>query len=239
MKRLLAVLLLALLLAGCAGAGGNSPSTKSSSSAQSQEEELSREEPRKELPAMDEQQQEYAKKYLEPLSYSGFFWREYSGDPAQLDKRLDDEGNVISGNLLFYLFEDMRTQEERQAMYQQYPDGIYPQEVVEEPLIAHFGWTAEQIRQQLSEAYDPEAGTYLYLSGRGGGPVYYVVTGSSLAGDILTLDYEVYGLGGGESLEDYLLNIQAQLAIQVDGEDFVYQSNHIQWARPTPTARDN
>ena len=33
---------------------------------------------------MDERQQEYAEKYLSPLAYSGFFWREYTGDPAQL-----------------------------------------------------------------------------------------------------------------------------------------------------------
>ncbi len=236
MKKALAVCLALFLLAGCGGTGGSS---SQESSAPAQGEVLSREEPREELPAMDEQQQEYAEKYLSLLAYSGFFWREYTGDPAQLGKKLDEKGNTVGSDLLFMLFEDSLTQGEREELYAQYPDGIYPQEVVEEPLISHFGWTTEQIRSQLSESYDPQAGTYRYLGGRGGGPIYYIVTGSSAQGDILTLDYEVYGLGGGEDLEDYLLNIQAQLTLQVDGEDFVYQANHIQWARPTPTARDN
>ncbi|WP_054331965.1 hypothetical protein [Merdimmobilis hominis] len=238
MKKALAVCLALFLLAGCSGTGRSS-SQESSASAGSQGEILSREEPREELPSMDERQQEYAEKYLSPLAYSGFFWREYTGDPAQLGKKLDEEGNVAGSDLLFMLFEDSFSQEEREELYAQYPDGIYPQEVVEEPLISHFGWTAEQIRSQLSESYDPQAGTYRYLGGRGGGPIYYIVTGSSAQGDILTLDYEVYGLGGSEELEDYLLDLQAQLTIQVDGEDFTYQANHIQWARPTPTARDN
>lgn len=236
MKGIAIVLCVALLLSGCTSAGEPSSSSQPQSSSQESSQSLQvqpedLESPKKELPSMTQEQETYSKTYLEPLCYSGFFWREYTGDPQQLGKQVDEQGNTIGGDLLFMLWEDLTPREERDAMYEEYPDGNYPQELVEQPLIDHFGFTSQQIRTQLSNVYDAQTGTYFYQGGRGGGPVFPIVTGSSMEGDLLTLTYEVYSLGGGLDYDEYLCNVQGELTIRLDGDNFVYESNHLTWKR--------
>lgn len=102
-------------------------------------------------------------------------------------------------------------------LFEEY-DGNFPEQLIEEYLLAAFPFTAEQLHEILAYHYDPAEKVYHYEGGRGGGPIAGAVTAvRTLAGGFVELDYEMlagyYDERSTEEKEAYLIKRTGTLTL--------------------------
>lgn len=211
MKKLICMLLLAGCLAGCRAA--SLPETPEEPEAPPAEElapALPVEEP---APAPEEPlgnpEQEYFDTYLRTWGYANPFWREFTAE----DNPLEEE-NLYLMFRAAYLLEHER--EDLEALAEVLEDGteVYPAELVEDTLTAHFNVTAEQLRASAEgkSKYRYHEGAYEFGTGYGGVGLIGAVTGFREEGDRLELEYSWFendGMGQpGEKTQSGVLTIR-------------------------------
>lgn len=177
MNRFLPLLMtLLLILTGCAAPGKSTPPMAGNLPSAS--------EPEPPISGTPEQNLEYYRQYLEPISYGSLLRCDFG--PGRLDS--------LAGAPMMFAFEDL-TGPEKMREYGELYGAAYPQQVVEDCLTAYFEVTPEELRTALlARYYRPEEQVYYYEGGRGGGPQEVTVTASRRSGDLLELDYAIANL---------------------------------------------
>ena len=228
MKRLLWLLALLSLLGGCAprAQAPEPPKPPEEIPAEEQEEEIPEEPvPGNPEAVMDEKEQQYYDAYLRTWGFANPFYRDFGAE----DNPLAEENLYLMFHAM-YLLE--HSYEELEALNRsEGPEvEIYPAQVVEDTLTAHFSVTADQLREtargQSRNRYDAEAGIYEFGTGYGGmGPIG-AVTGYREEGDVLELDYSWFDIGeagtAGEKGQSGVLTIR----FLPDG-GWKYEANHV------------
>ena len=198
MKQFLCLLAFLGLLAGCAPRV-EAPEPHQEPSVEAPEEETGEETP--EEPAlgnpeavMGEKEQQYYDTYLRTWGFANPFYRDFGAQ----DNPLEEENLYLMFHAM-YLLEHGYEELEALNMSGDLGTEIYPAEVVEGTLTAHFNVTAAQLREtaggQSRSHYDGEAGTYEFGTGYGGAGPIGAVTGYREEGDVLELDYGWFELG--------------------------------------------
>ncbi|MFA9380426.1 MAG: serine aminopeptidase domain-containing protein [Acetanaerobacterium sp.] len=178
------------------------------------------------LPAMTAINEQYRDRYLEPLAYLGIFFRSFdASDYSQLGELYDKDGNTLGGNALLFSFEDLTGGEQMQKYWEEYPDGMIPQDIVEGTIMRYFELVPEQVQAILIN-YIPEQKSYRFLGGRGGGESHVVVVDSRETDDLLELDYEIYGYENG-----FILGASGTNTIRVEQDGWKYLSNKTTYKR--------
>ncbi|MEF9983366.1 MAG: DUF6070 family protein [Oscillospiraceae bacterium] len=128
------------------------------------------------LPDMDDEQQQFNQTYIRPILLSGLLMRDWHSDNYSA---ISLNSNGEYDNALLYAFEDILgfNNKDAPAILEQY-NGKFPEKIIDDVLLSHFDFTAEQLHKILSPYYKADEKIYTYFEeGRGGGPIESAVTG--------------------------------------------------------------
>lgn len=182
------------------------------------------------LPAMTEENERFARQYLQPALYSGLLFASFSpGNYEQLDTYTKEGGNMTGSPVLLHFFEDVTGQDQMLKLLIEYysSEGVadLPADLVETTLLQYFELTKAQLHAVMSH-YEPATNTYRYSGARGGGEVNVVVTGSRKDGDLLLLDYNLFS-GPPGNFRKMLAGIST-IRVEQDGYKYVAnEMNHV------------
>ena len=169
------------------------------------------------LPEMTPENQEYCDRYIS-------MWGQYSPFVVNFD-----EGNYMQDFHPYHLYNLMALAEGKRDEYNQEYGLHVPGEILEDMILRHFLFTAEQIRAWMptkemneSEYYDPETNIYHFEGGYGGGGYNAVVSGSHREGDLLTLICDWY-----DYADNFAFSQELTLHLGEGEHDFIYVSGRI------------
>lgn len=223
MKKLKPVFVLFLsaliFMAGCDGNGGeNSSSVQSSQGAQTLAEKYKNSYTDGEFPTPTPAAQAIIDKYFASYSVTNFF-------------RMQFDSSVLEGydaQTLLAMFDALcyNTQTEEFTNNLTQLEGQVPQQYVEDVLTAYFALTPEDIRQICAQQYNAETQSYTCYFGLGGGPTMFIIDKTEQNGNVLTIDYIIYGPNPGES-DEILFSpyLMGTLKVRESGEDFTFLAN--------------